>query len=584
MCNTTKIKHAAIFATAVLLVLAAPLSVTSATATPVDEGQTTAVTENVDVWERSLLPLRTTSTGPTTIAAPQTYINVESAQTGDVPLNRDQYTIHEAGEPVGLTFESTIGAGTSAVAGDEAQLLAVKLSERPDAAGFSDGSIRTELARLFTNDSSASSVELLDDGEGVGSIDDNGALETSYTPDSGGAYGFVLVTVDDGAGLSVSDGDVSTDGNVTVVGVEQTLVQDSDSTVDATADDVGGNVTLDVETELDDDSVTHAVLVFNESELQQRTSTVRVTGDIGANLSEDQVTVENSFDGVSGVSATHGDAAFAGESTATRAMPSAGLVGLFGFVLSEASSDATGDDMMYASATTVSESPDTTVAVETLDSWPTGTYTYVHVAVGEDSDGIASSTGTVTLSQSNETDSGDDDSEDETETDDGGSDGSDDGDDNGSSDDGNDDNGGSDDGGDDNNGGSDDSDDDDSSDGGDGDDSSDGSDDGDGDDGDDESETESDDATDEDTEALDTDNGAVTDTGADDGTEAVETDGGAQTEAATTAAGGGAQQPDDVGATATPGSVETTSSSGPGFTVLVAVLALLGAGLLARRD
>jgi len=553
MCNTTKIKHTVICVIAVLLVLAAPLSVTSAAATPVAEGQTTAVTENVNVWERAMLPLRTSSTGPTTVAAPQTYINVEAAQTGDVPLNRDQYTIHEAGEPVDLTFESTIGAGTSSVAGDEAQLLAVKLSERPDAAGFGDGSIRTELARIFTNDSSASSVELLDDAEGVGSIDDNGALETSYTPNSGGAYGFVLVTVDDGEGLSVSDDEVSTDGNVTVVGVEQTLVQDSDATVEATADDVGGNVTLDVETDLDDDSVTHAVLVFNESELQQRTSTVLVTGDIGANLSEDQVTVENSFDGVSGVSATDGDAAFAGESTAAGAMPSAGLVGLFGFVLSEASPDASGDDMMYASATTVSESPDTTVAVETQDSWPTGTYTYVHVAVGEDSDGIASSTGTVTLSQSNETDPGDDGdgSDDETETGDGGSDDD-------SSD-------GSDDDGDDNNGGSDDGDDGDS-DGGDSDDSDDSSDGGDGDDSD------------------DTDDGAATDTDADDGTEAVETDDGAQTEAATTAAGGGAQQPDDVGATGTPGSVETTSSSGPGFTALVAVLALLCAGLLARRD
>ena len=579
MCNTTKIKHTVICAIAVLLVVAAPLSVTSAAATPVDEGQTTAVTENVDVWERSLLPLRTSSTGPTTIAAPQTYINVESAQTGDVPLNREQYTIHETGEPVDLTFESTTGAGTSAVAGDEAQLLAVRLSENPDAAGFSDGSIRTDLARIFTNDSTASSVELLDDAEGVGSIDDNGVLEASYTPDSGGAYGFVLVTVDDGQGLSVSGDDVSTDGNVTVVGVEQTLVQDSESTVDATADATGENVTLDVETELEDDSVTHAVLVFDEDELQQRTSTVRVSGDIGENFSDDQVTVENSFDGVNGVSTTDGDATFAGDSTATGAMPSAGLVGLFGFVLSEASPDATGDDVMYASATTVSDSPDTTVAVETLDTWPNGTYTYVHIAVGDDSDEIASTTGTVTLSQSNETDSGDDSGESDDGTDSDGGDGDDDSN-----------NGGTDDGGDDSDDGGDDGGSDDSGDSNDGSDDNDGSDGGDSDDdsgsddSDDDSRTESDDgATDEDTEAPDTEDGAATDTDADDGTDAVETDDDGQTEAATTA-GGGAQQPDDVGATGTQGSVETTSSSGPGFTVVVAVLALLGAGLLARRD
>ncbi|WP_080504300.1 PGF-CTERM sorting domain-containing protein [Haloarcula amylolytica] len=549
MYKTTNGKRTVICAMTVLLVLAAPLSVTSAAATPVDEGQTTAVTENVDVWERSLLPLRTSSSGPTAIAAPETYINIESAQTGDVPLNREEYTIHETGESVDLTFESTTGAGTTGLAGDEAQLLAVRLSENPSSAGFSEGSVRTDLASIFTNDSNANSVELLDDAEGVGSIDDNGVLETSYTPASGGAYGFVLVTVDDGQGLSVSDNNVSTDGNVTVVGVEQTLVQESPSTVDATSDDItaGDNVSLDIETELEDDSVTHAVLLLDEDELQQRTSTVRVTGEIDENFSEDQVTVENSFDGVNGVSSADDDATLTGEdSTAAGAMPSAGLIGLFGFVLSEASPDSTGDDVMHASSTTVSGASDTTVDVETLESWPNGTYTYVHVAVGEDSNDINSATGTVTLSQSNETDSGDDDDDS-----DDGSDGN-----NGGGDDGSDGNNGDGDN-DDNNNGSDDSD------SGDSDDDS----------GNDDSDTE---GTEEDTEDE-----ATTDT---DDTETVETeDGEVPTEAATTA-GGGAQQPDETGTTGTEGSVETTSSSGPGFTVLVAVLALLGAGFLARRD
>nr|WP_232794453.1 PGF-CTERM sorting domain-containing protein [Haloarcula taiwanensis] len=554
MYKTPNGKHTVICAITVLLVLAAPMSVTSAAATPVDDGQTTAVTENVDVWERSLLPLRTSSTGPTAIAAPQTYINIESAQTGDVPLNREEYTIHQAGESVDLTFESTTGAGTTGLAGDEAQLLAVRLSEDPTAAGFSEGSVRTDLADIFTNDSNANSVELLDDAEGVDSIDDNGVLETSYTPDSGGAYGFILVTVDDGQGLSVSDNNVSADGNVTVVGVEQTLVQESPATVNATANDVaaGDNVSLDIETGLDDDSVTHAVLLFDEDELQQRTSTVRVTGDIDENFSEEQVTVENSFDGVNGVSSADDDATLpVGDSTAAGAMPSAGLVGLFGFVLSEASPEPTGDDVLHASATTVSDASDTTVDVETLDSWPNGTYTYVHIAVGEDSNEINSATGTITLSQSNETDGDDGDN----------SGGGDDGDNSGGGDDG-DNSGGGDDG--DNSGGGDD-----------------GDNSGGGDDGSDDSDSGDDNSDSEDTEdepTTDTEDQTTTD----DSTETEDDD--EQTETATTAGGGGAQQPDDTATAGTEGSVETTSSSGPGFTVLVAVLALLGAGFLARRE
>ena len=565
MYKTPRGKHTVICAITVLLVLAAPLSVTSAAATPVDDGQTTAVTENVDVWERSLLPLRTSSTGPTAIAAPETYINIESAQTGDVPLNRDEYTIHETGESVDLTFESTTGAGTTGLAGDEAQLLAVRLSEGPESAGFSEGSVRTDLASIFTNDSNANSVELLDDAEGVDSIDDNGVLETSYTPDSGGAYGFILVTVDDGQGLSVSDNNVSTDGNVTVVGVEQTIVQESPSTVETTADDVaaGDNVSLDIETELEDDAVTHAVLLFDEDELQQRTSTVRVTGDIDENFSEDQVTVENSFDGVNGVSSMDDDATFSGgDSTTVGAMPSAGLIGLFGFVLSEASPDSTGDDMMQASATTVSDAADTTVDVETLDSWSNGTYTYVHVAVGEDSNEISSTTGTVTLSDS-------DDGSDSNDGSDGNNDGGDDGSD---SDDSN--NDGSDNSDDSNNDGSDNSDDNNN----DGSDNSDDSDNGsnESDSGDSDDESGNDDSDNESTEE-DTADETTTDTD-------TEAGGGADPTEAATTAGGGAQQPDNTGTTGTEGTVETTSSSGPGFTVLVAVLALLGAGFLARRD
>jgi len=576
MYKTPRGKHTVICAITVLLVLAAPLSVTSAAATPVDDGQTTAVTENVDVWERSLLPLRTSSTGPTAIAAPETYINIESAQTGDVPLNRDEYTIHETGESVDLTFESTTGAGTTGLAGDEAQLLAVRLSEGPESAGFSEGSVRTDLASIFTNDSNANSVELLDDAEGVDSIDDNGVLETSYTPDSGGAYGFILVTVDDGQGLSVSDNNVSTDGNVTVVGVEQTIVQESPSTVETTADDVaaGDNVSLDIETELEDDAVTHAVLLFDEDELQQRTSTVRVTGDIDENFSEDQVTVENSFDGVNGVSSMDDDATFSGgDSTTVGAMPSAGLIGLFGFVLSEASPDSTGDDMMQASATTVSDAADTTVDVETLDSWSNGTYTYVHIAVGEDSNEISSTTGTVTLSDS---DDGSDSNDGSDGNNDGGDDGSDSDDSNNDGSDNSDDsnNDGSDNSDDSNNDGSDNSDDNNN----DGSDNSDDSDNGtnESDSGDSDDESGNDDSDNESTEE-DTADETTTDTD-------TEAGGGADPTEAATTAGGGAQQPDNTGTTGTEGTVETTSSSGPGFTVLVAVLALLGAGFLARRD
>jgi hypothetical protein len=391
------------------MLLAGPVSVLStAGATPVAESQSISVTENVDVWERSPLTLRTTSEGPTTIVGPRTFINVESAATGDLPLNKRTLTVHERNESINMSFEPRIGAGTRALAGDEAQLLAVKLNRAPTADGVDTGNISASLGAVFANNSNITSAELLDDAAGVGTISEAGELNASYTPESGGAYAFVLVTVDDGdEGLSVSDGNVSVDGNVTVVGVEQAIVQDNASTVEPTQNPVnpGDNVTLNVDTEIEDENATHAVVLVRQGELQRQSSTVTVSGELNGSFSPDQISVENSFDNVSGV-ATVGDTRIAGINLSTnQSIPALGLQGLFGVVASQADSDA-GGDVIHASATVVSDDPDANVTVQTLDDWPNGAYQYVHVAVGNESGTINSDTGTVALSQGGGPDNG----------------------------------------------------------------------------------------------------------------------------------------------------------------------------------
>jgi len=411
MVKTPILKPAVIFVMAVALVLAGPLSVTSTVgATPVAESQTISVTENVDFWERSPLTLRTTSEGPTTIAAPETFINVESAATGDLPLNKRTVTIHERNESINMSFEPRVGAGTRSLAGDEAQLLAVKLDRAPTTAGANTGDITAaSLEKILANNSDITSEELLDDAEGVGTISEDGELNASYTPESGGAYAFVLVTVDEGdEGLSVSDGNVSVNGDVTVVGVEQAIVQDNASNAERTQNPVnpGDDVTLDVDTEIEGENATHAVLLVRQGELQRQSSTVTVSGELNEGFSADQISVENSFDGVSGV-ATIGDNTRIGDVdlSADQSIPAIGLQGLFGMVVSEAESDADGE-VVHASATVVSGDADANVTVQTLDSWPNGAYQYVHVAVGNESGTINSDTGTVTLSQAGGPDNG----------------------------------------------------------------------------------------------------------------------------------------------------------------------------------
>ncbi|AUG47460.1 PGF-CTERM sorting domain-containing protein [Haloarcula taiwanensis] len=379
-------------------------------ATPVAESQSISVTENVDVWERSPLTLRTTSEGPTTIVAPRTFINVESAATGNLPLNKRTVTIHERNESINMSFEPRIGAGTRSLAGDEAQLLAVKLDQVPATAGINASNISTaSLGDVFENNSDTTSSELLDDADGVGTIDENGELNASYTPESGGAYGFVLVTVDEGdEGLSVSDGNVSVNGTVTVVGVEQAIVQDNASTVEPTQNPVnpGDNVTLDIDTEMEDENATHAVMLVRRGELQRQSSTVTVSGELNESFSQDQITVENSFDNVSGVATVGDNTSLAGINLSeNQSLPAIGLQGIFGVVVSEAESDADGD-VIHASATVVSADSDANVTVQTLESWPNGAYQYVHVAVGNETGTINSDTGTVTVSPGGGSDNG----------------------------------------------------------------------------------------------------------------------------------------------------------------------------------
>ncbi|MDS0221657.1 PGF-CTERM sorting domain-containing protein [Haloarcula sp. S1AR25-5A] len=395
---------------AVALVLAGPLSLAStAVATPVAESQSISVSENVSVWERSPLTLRTTSEGPTTLAAPQTFINVESAATGDLPLNKRTVTVHERNEPINMSFEPRIGAGTRSLAGDEAQLLAVKLDSAPTTAGANTSDIAASLGDVFANNSNITSSALLDDAEGVGTINEDGELNASYTPESGGAYGFVLVTVDEGdEGLSVSDGNVSVNGDVTVVGVEQAVVQDNASNAERTQNPVnpGDNVTLDVDTEMENESVVHAVMLVRQGELQRQSSTVTVSGDLNENFASDQISVENSFSGVSGVATVGSDTGLEGITLSeNQSIPPFGFQGLFGMVLTESESDTDGD-VIHASTTVVADDPDASVTVQTLDSWPNGAYQYVHVAVGTESGTINSDTGTVALSPGGGPDNG----------------------------------------------------------------------------------------------------------------------------------------------------------------------------------
>ncbi len=123
-----------------------------------------------------------------------------------------------------------------------------------------------------------------------------------------------------------------------------------------------------------------------------------MSGELNESFSADQITVENSFDNISGVGTVESNTGLGSFTLSeNQSIPAIGLQGLFGTVVSEAESDASGD-VIHASATIVSGDADANVTVQTLDSWPNGAYQYVHVAVGNETGTLNSDTGTVAVS------------------------------------------------------------------------------------------------------------------------------------------------------------------------------------------
>jgi len=390
----------------VLLSVAGPVSGAVSTSTPqVDSGSsvgTVSVTDNVSVWERAPLPLRTDPGGPTQVQGMSLFFNVPQQNTGDVPLNKPTLSVYDTGEPISMAFESSLGAGTESFAGDDAQLVAVQLENESSMQRFTDGFSVTEVRDLLRNDSEAVSIEALDDEAGVGTIDQDGRLNVSYTPNESGGYLFMLATVESGEGFATDGDSLRADNDVTVVGMDGALVHDTASTVEPVSDRVapGEEAAFHVDSTIEADNVTHGLVVYRQSELVSQRATATLEGDLDRNLSTDQLTVETTLDRVEGTTTTSDDASLFGVDLSDErfAFPMT-LDGLFDVVVTESrSGQGQGqENVLHASMTVVEGGPDGVLAVQTGDDWPNGDYRVVHVATAENGSQISTSDGRITV-------------------------------------------------------------------------------------------------------------------------------------------------------------------------------------------
>lgn len=389
----------------VLLSIAAPVT-GAAPAPQVDSGSSVgvSVTDNVSVWERAPLPLRTDPGGPTQVQGMSLFFNVPQQNTGDVPLNKPTLSVYNKSEPVTMEFESSLGAGTESFAGDDAQLVAVQMENESSMQRFSDGFSITEVRDLVRNDSEAVSVEVLDDEAGVGAIDQDGRLNVSYTPEESGSYVFMLATVESGDGFTTDGESLRATSDVTVVGMDGALVHDTSSTVEPVSKRVaaGEKAKFHVDSNLEADNVTHGIVVYRQSELVSQRATATLEGDLDSDLTTDQLTVETTLDRISGTTTTSDDASLLGvDLSDDRFSLPLTLGGLFDVVATETRSGQaqgqSGENVLHASTTVVESGPSGVVAVQTGEDWPNGDYRFVHVATAENGSQISTNDGRITV-------------------------------------------------------------------------------------------------------------------------------------------------------------------------------------------
>lgn len=348
---------------------------------------------NVSVWDRSVLPLRVDpSDGATQLDIPEIFVNGSAVGDQQASLNKRTLAVYQQGQPITVSFQERTGADTTQFSGDNVQLLVARAdpSNTPDDVDSVDTA--RDIAYNLTSDDLNGNVSFVDVQDRT--VSSEGSAEFSVTPSESGQYFFVLARNTSGDGLSVSDGDVSLDGDVDILGVDTAPVQSTAATtrLDSSTVEPGKNVTVNAESGLNSENVTHAVLVVDEDTLADQSVTVELNDEIDANLSDENVTVYRSIEGVNGVARIDGDANVAGIN-----FSNAREEGSFSF-LSSSNAKLTDDAVVNASVVTKQAGPNASIDVETLSNFSAGEYTYVYVAAANDGS-FSSNDGTVTLEE-----------------------------------------------------------------------------------------------------------------------------------------------------------------------------------------
>jgi PGF-pre-PGF domain-containing protein len=405
--------------------------------TAIDDGDVFEVSSGgqIHVWERAGYTLRTDDTDAPTRFAPPTIIG--ESVTDITPDNdfgdsqslvrdfgdeRNPIGVHDSGADVRMVFDAsyaTAGPYSGLNEQANAQLVAARLDPEADRAFTTAGTFE-----FFADIESANrnaSFEILTENAAFNST---GQLTETASFDSGRYIVFVAVHESSEAGIETGDGadsgNISVDGNITIVGVDRLTVQQGQTVVTEPTDtSPGETLTFGVDTsdtfEADED-VTHAVAVYDQSTFESARFDVVINQSAfdGEVSFENATQLERSINQTNGVVAVEDGTTLGGASLADRTVQlPVGPVSLIDFLSDGAGvNDSTTHPITNGGASNSDyETLDTsvtavngvdrttTLSVDTYGNFSTGQYRYVVMSAPDnDPSQLSTASGQVTLS------------------------------------------------------------------------------------------------------------------------------------------------------------------------------------------
>ncbi|MBX0297752.1 PGF-CTERM sorting domain-containing protein [Haloarcula nitratireducens] len=389
-------------------------------------------------WERAAFTLRTDDTDAATqIPAPgavygeelddESFSDTENDGGNTKSMvryfadDRNPIGIHQSGEPVDIAFDAdraSSGNYDALYNQDRVQLVAarMKTNEGDGVPVTSDGAI--ELLSDVDSANENASFTMLEESA---SLNGEGQLNTTSSFGPGQYVVFAVVHEDGESGINVDSSELSVDGDVVLIGMDQLTVQKGPMTVDKPSNkNPGDSLTFEVNASETFDSnndggMTHVVAVYEKETFEEsRFDSVVDTDKLGNDFSQSEnLEVEHSISHVNGVANVEDG------TTLNQNALSEGEVARqveFGSIIDFIANDLNGETVrtdnitaggednndyeeLDASLTVVNgENPTTDVTVDTFKNFSKGKYQYVVISMQDDNDSqLSSTTGTIKL-------------------------------------------------------------------------------------------------------------------------------------------------------------------------------------------